>query len=50
MNTKNKQDGKNQLQKTRQQQGSKKQARSRHLAQSELVYHEHERPETRMTR
>jgi hypothetical protein len=46
MNTKNKQGQKNQRQKTRQEQGSKKRGQTSHM----LQHQDHEHPETRMTR
>ena len=50
MNTKNKQDQKNQQRKTRQRQAPKKQGQNPHMLQGDRKQHEHENPETRMTR
>jgi hypothetical protein len=50
MNTKNKQDQKNQREKTRQKQAPKRQGRNPSQPQEDRQYHEHERIETRMFR
>jgi hypothetical protein len=52
MNTKNKQNQTNQRQKTRQEQGSKKQGQNHKILHDDLKLqnHEHEHPETRLTR
>jgi hypothetical protein len=50
MNTKNKQDQKNQRQKTRQKQRPKKQGQNLIMLHDDRKYHEQELPETRLTR
>jgi hypothetical protein len=50
MNTKNKQDQTNRLQKNRQKQRPKKQGQTHNMLHGELKHHEQEQPETRMTR
>jgi hypothetical protein len=50
MNTKNKQDQKNQLQKTRQKQEPKKQGQNANILRDDRKYQEHEHPESRLTR
>jgi len=50
MNTKNRQDQKNQGQKTRQKQRPKPQGRNHNMLHDDRKYHEQERPETRMFR
>jgi hypothetical protein len=50
MNTANKQDQKNQRQKTRQKQRPKKQGRSPNMLLNDRKHQDHEYPETRLTR
>jgi hypothetical protein len=50
MNTKNKQDQKNQRQKTRQVQGREKRGQNPNMLHDGRKHHEQENPETRMTR
>jgi hypothetical protein len=50
MNTKNKQDQKNQRQKTQQKAEPKKQGQNRNMLHEDLRNQEHEHPETRLTR
>jgi hypothetical protein len=50
MNTKNKQDQKNQRQKSRQEQGPKKQGQNPNMLQDDGKHQDHEHPETRLTR
>jgi hypothetical protein len=50
MNTKNKQNQKNQRPQTQQKQGPKKQGQNPNMLPEDRKYHEQEHPETRMTR
>ncbi len=50
MNTKNKQDQKNQRQKTRQKQGPMKPGQNSNMLHDERKHHDQEQPETRLTR
>jgi hypothetical protein len=50
MNTKNKQNQKNEQRTTRQKQGPKKQGQNPNTLQDDRKHEEHEHPETRLTR